>query len=106
MARKTWASGDVLTASDLNTLVVQAAPGNSRSLHIGTYSGTTAADGRLTVTHGAGFTPTVAFAAQSNAGGGNQAGIFGVESLGATTVVIRHVTQSALPAAGFYLVLA
>ena len=106
MARKTWASGDVLTATDLNTLVVQAAPGSSRTLHIGTYSGTTDANGRITVTHGAGFTPTAGFAAQSNVGGGNQNGVAGVESLGATTLIVRHNTNSALATSGYYLVLA
>ena len=106
MARKTWASGDVLTATDLNTLVVQAAPGSSRTLHIGTYSGTTDATGRLTLTHGAGFTPTAVFFTINSAGGGNQTGIIGTETLGATTVVLRFLSASALHADGYYLVLA
>jgi hypothetical protein len=58
LARKTWSSGEILTASDLNTLVVQTAPGNSGTLRWGTFSGTTDASGYLTISHGAGFTPS------------------------------------------------
>jgi hypothetical protein len=60
----------------------------------------------MTITHGAGFTPTAVFFTQNLAGGGNQPGIIGTESLGATTVVFRFLTASALHADGYYLVLA
>jgi hypothetical protein len=106
LARKTWAPGDPLTASDLNTLVVQSAPGNSRTLHIGTFSGTTDSGGYLTVTHGAGFTPTHVFAIQTNPGGGAQTGVMGVLNIGATTFQVRGNSLSVASFTGFYICLA
>ena len=95
MARKTWSSGEILTATDLNTLVVQAALGSSRTLHIGTATFTTDASGYATITHGAGFTPTVVlaiWAGNSLAGGAGP--VTGTDTYGATTFRVRMVAVS------------
>jgi len=85
---------------------VQAAPGSSRTLHIGTFTGTTDASGYLTVTHGAGFTPSIVIAIQTSPGGGAQTGVMGIQSIGATTFVVRGNTIGAASFAGYYLCMA
>ena|SRR2546425_1887279 len=103
MARKTWGS-EVLTSSDLNTLVVQAAPGSSRTLHIGTFSGTTDSSGYITVTHGAGFTPTVVLVTWTTSGLGGGVGPFmGADSIGATTFRTRLNLGNLTAVSGCYL---
>lgn len=107
MARKTWTPGQVLTASDLNTLVVQAAPGSSRTLHIGTFSGTTNGTGDLTVTHGAGFTPTVVCAQIGSPSGGGNIVYTIVTAITATTFTIRAAasagSNATLAITGYYM---
>jgi hypothetical protein len=67
---------------------VTTTKGSTKRMHWGTYSGTTDASGFLTVTHGAGFTPSVAVA--SGAAPGSQfAAPDGVDSFTATTVRVR-----------------
>jgi hypothetical protein len=106
-----------LTANNTNTMLVQAAPASSRTIHIGSYSGTTDVNGNLTVTHGAGFTPTVVFTqiVTPNSGGDIAIGQQ-VTSVGATTFVIRVFERrssdstvqplASLSTTGYYLVAA
>jgi hypothetical protein len=94
-----------LTASDLNTLVVQAAPGSSRTLHIGSGSGTTDASGYLTITHGAGFTPSVVICFWSGQGlGGGPTGVYGTDTYGSTTFRARWGGVSSATAVNYVYV--
>lgn len=53
-----------------------------------TYSGTTDANGFLTITHGAPFTPTAGWAITSNPSG-SFAAVWGIDTIGATTCRLR-----------------
>ena len=60
-------------------------------MHWGTYSGTTASDGRLTITHGAGFTPVVVICQpHTPVTGDHIAQGCNVDNIGATTFRARH----------------
>lgn len=61
------------------------------------YSGTTDANGFLTVTHGAGFTPAGGWAATTNPAS-SFAQFWGIDTIGATTVRLRFTSAAALGA--------
>jgi hypothetical protein len=69
--------------------VVQAAPGSSRTLHIGSAAVTTDASGYVTVTHGAGFTPSVVIAIPNTTGGVAFSAVYGVDTFTSTTFRLR-----------------
>ncbi|MBI1757972.1 MAG: hypothetical protein HYR62_01870 [Actinobacteria bacterium] len=92
----TWAS--------LVQALTKTTSGSNR-MHWGTYSGTTDASGYLTITHGAGFTPTVVLAISGITGGGPGA-LLGVDTITSTTFRIRVGSITVATAVtGYYLCL-
>lgn len=96
------ASTGNVTANNLPA--VPAAKAGKR-IHWGTFSGTTDAQGFLTVTHGAGFTPSVVVPVQTSAfGGGGAVGIMGANNYTGTTFQIRFSgVTSALAVSGVFV---
>lgn len=97
---KVWASGDILTAADLNKF------GEGMW---GNYSGTTDAGGKLVVTHSAGFTPTSVLITPSSPTSTNLCYPL-LFAVGATTFTIQFVatagSAATLAVTGCFYVLA
>lgn len=85
-----------LTANNLPAVAPSKA---GKRIWWGSYSGTTDTSGFMTVTHGAGFTPTVIVAVQTSVfGGGSGTGCMGANNITATTFQTRFSTISAATA--------
>lgn len=81
-----------------NNLTVSGDIVATDALRSSTYSGTTDASGFLTVTHGAGFTPTSAWAVTTNPST-SFAQFWGVDNIGATTLRLRFANAEGGPLA-------